>query len=307
MELIFLGTGASIPTEDRNSASIVITLEGEMLVFDCGEGTQRQMVRAHVGFRQKMDIFVTHMHGDHTLGLLGLIQTMSLLGRRSELQVFGPSGLDLFLSSTLSSLRVKTGFPVKVIEVGPGIILERNEYSIEAVRADHNSESLSFGLLEKKQPGKFDVQKAEEIGIPEGPVRSLLQRGRTVTLEDGTSVIPNEILGPPRPGRKVVYSGDTRPSTEIARLAQGADLLIHEATYDDSLAEKAAETGHSTPSQAAEIARKAKVGRLILTHISSRYPDPQLLLSQARARFQFVEVAQDLQRVKIPKKQKQLD
>jgi ribonuclease Z len=303
MELIFLGTGASIPTENRNSASIVLTLEGEMLVFDCGEGTQRQMVRAQVGFRRKMDIFVTHMHGDHILGLLGLLQTMSLLGRDSELQVFGPSGLDLFLSSALSSLRVRTGFPVKVIEVGPGIILERNEYSIEAVRADHNAESLSFGLLEKKRPGKFDVQKAEEIGIPEGPARSLLQRGKTVTLKDGTSVGPSEILGPPRPGRKVVYSGDTRPSTEITRLAQGADLLIHEATYDDSLAEKAAETGHSTPSQAAEIAREAKVRRLILTHISSRYPDPQLLLSQARAGFRFVEVAQDLQRVKIPRRE----
>ncbi|UCD72973.1 MAG: ribonuclease Z [Candidatus Bathyarchaeota archaeon] len=303
MELIFLGTGASIPTENRNSASIVLTLEGEMLVFDCGEGTQRQMVRAHVGFRRKMDIFVTHIHGDHTLGLLGLLQTMSLLGRDNELQVFGPSGLDLFLSSALSSLRVKTGFPVKVIEVGPGIILERNSYLIEAVRADHNVESLSFGLLEKKRPGKFDAQKAEEIGIPEGPARSLLQRGRTVTLKDGTSVKPSEILGPSRPGRKVVYSGDTRPSTEITRLAQGADLLIHEATYDDSLAEKAAETGHSTPSQAAEIAREAKVRRLILTHISSRYPDPQLLLSQARARFQSVEVAQDLQRIKIPKRE----
>ena len=252
MELIFLGTAASVPTESRNSSSIALIREGETLLFDCGEGTQRQMIKAHLGFRRKMKIFITHMHGDHALGLLGLIQTMSLFGRESELQVYGPSGLSPFLSSTLSYLRVRPGFPVKVEEVRPGIILEENKYVMRAVRADHIGESLSFGLFEEERPGKFDAQRARAIGIPEGPIRSLIQQGKKVILEDGTAVSPEEILGPPRPGRKIVYSGDTRSCDEIAQMARGADLLIHEATFDDSLAVEAAEIrilGSSSPKQ----------------------------------------------------------
>jgi len=300
MELVFLGTGASIPTKSRNSSSIALIREGEILLFDCGEGTQRQMICAHVGFRNKMRIFITHMHGDHTLGLLGLIQTLSLLGRRKELQIYGPPGIETFLSSALSSLGVKTRFPLDTREVHPGTILEEPGYTIEAVKADHTEESYSLGLLEKERPGRFNVQRAVEIGIPKGPIRTQIQQGRTAVLEDGTVVEPEDVLGPSRPGRKIVYSGDTRPCTEVTGLAQGADLLIHEATYDDSLEDMAAEMGHSTPSQAASIARKAMVRRLILTHISARYQDPQLLLTQAKMRFPDVEVAEDLKRVKIP-------
>lgn len=300
MELVFLGTGASIPTKSRNSSSIALIREGEILLFDCGEGTQRQMIRAHVGFRSRMKIFITHMHGDHTLGLLGLIQTLSLLGRREELRIYGPPGLETFLSSTLLSLGVKTRFPLDIREVRPGTILENPKYIVKAVRADHIEESYSFGLLEKERPGRFDVQRAVEIGIPEGPIRTQIQQGRTAVLEDGTVVEPEDVLGPPRPGRKIVYSGDTRPCTGVTSLAQGADVLIHEATYDDSLENMAAEMGHSTPSQAASIARIAMVRRLILTHISARYQDPQLLLTQAKARFPDVKIAEDLQRVKIP-------
>ncbi len=300
MELVFLGTGASIPTESRNSSAIVLLREGEILLFDCGEGTQRQMIRAHIGFRRKMKIFITHMHGDHTLGLLGLIQTLSLLGRRDELQVYGPPGLRTFLSSALSSLGVKARFPVETREVRPGTVIEEPKYTVEAVRADHVEESFSFGLLEKERPGRFDTQRAVEIGVPEGPIRTQIQQGKTVILRDGTVVEPEDILGPPRPGRKIVYSGDTRPCIEVADLAQGADILIHEATYDDSLEEMAAETGHSTPSQAASIARRATVRRLILTHISARYQNPQLILTQAKTRFPDVEIAEDLQRVEIP-------
>ena len=299
MELVFLGTGASVPTESRNSSSLALIREGEILLFDCGEGTQRQMIRAHLGFRRKMKIFITHMHGDHILGLLGLIQTMSLFGRESELQVYGPPSLSPFLLSTLAYMRVRPRFPVKVEEVSPGIVLEDNKYVMKVARADHFGESFSFGLLEKERPGKFDAEKARMIGIPEGPIRSLIQQGETATLEDGTAVSPREILGPPRPGRKIVYSGDTRPCEEIAKLAKGADLLIHEATFDDTLSEEAAETGHSTATQAAEIARKAGVRRLILTHISARYQDSKILRSQAEATFPYVEVAEDLQRLKI--------
>lgn len=300
MELIFLGTGASVPSESRNASSMALIREGETLLFDCGEGTQLQMMKAHLGFRRKMKVFITHMHGDHTLGLLGLIQTMSLFGRESELQVYGPPTLSPFLASTLAYLRVRPRFPLRIGEVTPGIILEENKYIMKATRADHFGESFSFGLIEKERPGKFDAKKARAIGIPEGPIRSLIQQGKTVTLKDGTAVSPGEILGPPRSGRKIVYSGDTRSCDEIVKLAKGADLLIHEATFDDSLAEEASEMGHSTSTQAAEIARKAGVRRLILTHISARYQDPQLLLSQAKAIFPDVEVAEDLQRLMIP-------
>ncbi len=300
MELVFLGTGASIPTEQRNSSSIALVRKGETFIFDCGEGTQRQMIRAHIGFRRRMVIFITHMHGDHTLGLLGLVQTMSLLGRENKLQIYGPPELGPFLSLALSSLGVRIGFPVEVIGVDSGTVLEKDEYKIEAARTDHDGTSFCFGLLEKERAGRFNVEKAEQIGIPVGPARSLIQQGKTVILQDGTTVEPEEILGPPRPGRKIVYSGDTRPCAGVARLAGGADLLIHEATYDDSLSQKAAEMGHSTPSQAADIAVKAGVRRLILTHISSRYRDSTLLLSQAKTKFPSVEVAEDLQRVKIP-------
>lgn len=305
MELVFLGTGASIPTEQRNSSSIALIRKGETLIFDCGEGTQRQMIQAHLGFRRRMTIFITHMHGDHTLGLLGLVQTMSLLGRENKLEIYGPPELDLFLTSALSSLGVRIGFPVEVIGVDVGTILEGNEYAVKAVRTDHDGTSFSFGLFEKERAGRFDVEKAEQIGMPIGPARSMIQQGKTVILQDGTTVEPEEILGPPRPGRRIVYSGDTRPCAEVARLAGGADLLIHEATYDDSLSEKAAEMGHSTPAQAAEIAAKAGVRRLILTHISSRYRDPTILLSQAKAKFPSVEIAEDLQKFRIPLREDQ--
>ena len=244
---------------------------------------QRQMIMAKLSFHRKMKIFITHMHGDHVLGLPGLIQTMSLFDRQRKLEVYGPKGLKEFIDVIQKTVQYTLTFPIEIHEIAKaGTICEEDEYTVFAVEVDHVIPSFAFALIEKPRPGKFYPEKAKKLGIPEGPLWSRLQRGYSVTLPDGRTVKPSEVVGPPRPGRKIVYSGDTRPCMNLVRLAENADLLIHDATLDDELAEKAYEDGHSTPSQAAEIARKAGVDRLVLTHISARYKSAEKLLEQAK-------------------------
>ena len=299
MKIIFLGTSGSMPTQSRCSSSIAIRRKGEIILLDCGEGTQRRMVEARIGFRRRMRIFISHLHGDHVLGLPGLLQTMTLLQRERPLEIYGPQGLagliDAF-SSTLGG----PGFPTIVHEImSAGTILETLEYDIHAIQADHDGPSWSYVLEEKPRPGRFHPERALSLGIPEGPLWKRLQLGEDVKNGDGVLVRSEEVVDAPIKGLKIAYSGDTRPSEAFMAASEGADVLIYEATFDSSLHEKAEENGHSTAAQAAQIAASADVGLLLLTHISSRYPDPTLLLEEATKIFPNTKIAQDLMELDV--------
>ena len=258
------------------------------------------MIQAGVGFHRKAKIFVTHMHGDHVLGLPGLLQTMSLLGRTKKLEIYGPQGIKAFVEAISQTVRFSLTFPVQVSEVEAGLVCEEKEYEVYAAQSDHIDHSLAYALIEKPRPGRFNIEKARSLGVPEGPLWSKLQGGSSVKLPSGRIVKPEMVLGHPRPGRKIVYSGDTGQSENLVKLAENADMLIHEATFDDELTERAIEDGHSTPGMAAETAKKAGVKRLVLTHISARYKDAGLLLEQARKVFVNTELAEDFLRLELP-------
>jgi ribonuclease Z len=301
LRIVFLGTGGSVPTLNRGLPAVLIQHKGEQILFDCGEGVQRQMVRAGGGFHRKMKIFVTHMHGDHVLGLPGLMQTMALLDRQRRLDVYGPPGIREFLECIKRTVQFALTFQVEIHEIDEeGTACEESEYSVEAAWSNHVVPSLAYAFVEKSRPGRFFPQKAKRIGVPEGPLWSRLQQGHEVKLSSGRTVKPREVLGPPRKGRKIVYTGDTRPFKSFVKLAKGANILIHDATFEDELQDRAYEDGHSTPSQAARDARKANVKNLILTHISARYSDTGLLLKQAKKMFRKTQVAEDFMEIEIP-------
>jgi ribonuclease Z len=301
LRVIFLGTAGSIPTIQRGLPAIAIRRKNELLLFDCGEGVQRQMIQAGVGFHRKTKVFVTHMHGDHVLGLPGLFQTMSLLDRERKLEVYGPVGIIAFVEAIKKTVHFGLTFPIEVSEIKEaGVVCAEKEYEVHATWADHMTPSLAYALIEAPRPGRFHPEKAKSLGVPEGPLWSKLQSGSVVKLSDGRIVKPEEVLGAPRPGRKIVYTGDTRPSNNLVKFAENADLLIHDATFDDELWERAREDGHSTPSQAAETAKKAGVKWLVLTHVSARYKDPSLLLEQARKIFPSVDLAEDFMKIDLP-------
>lgn len=300
LSVTFLGTGAAIPSLDRNVAALALAREGETLLFDCGEGTQRQMMRYGVSFSVR-DIFFTHFHADHLLGLTGLVRTLGLQERSDPLRLYGPRGARRVLEQALSVGIERNKFPVEVEELAPGDTVSRPEYDILAVESDHRAPSLAYVLNEHTRLGRFQPELVRELGVPEGPLWGRLHRGETVELPDGRRVGPTDLVGPPRPGRKVVISGDTRPSEAIAAAAAGADLLIHEATFSEEEAEKAAHTGHSTAAAAATIARAAGVRRLVLTHISARYTrEAPELAAEAQAIFPESVVARDGLTVDVP-------
>ena len=301
VRIIFLGTAGSIPTLKRNLPAVLVCRKNDQLLFDCGEGAQRQMLMAKTGFHRNMKIFLSHMHGDHVLGLPGLMQTMALMDRRNKLQVYGPNGIRHFLQSVKEALQFGLTYPVEIHEIySAGTICEEAEYTIEAAESNHVMSSFAYAFIEKQRPGKFYPEKAKAMGVPEGELWSKLQRGEKVKLANGKTVKPEDIMGSIRNGRKIVYTGDTRPFKDFARFASGANLIIHDATLDDTLVEKANQDGHSTPSQAAEQAAKAKAKRLILTHISARYPDAKLLLDQAQKGFKNVAIAEDFLEIELP-------
>ena len=300
MQIIFLGTGGSIPTPERGLSAIAIKRKNELLLFDCGEGTQRQMIQARVGFHRKTKVFITHLHGDHVLGLPGLFQTMSLLGRINKLEIYGPIGIKDFVNSVNQTVKFTLTFPVQVNEIEDGSVCEEKEYIVTAVQSEHIKPSLAYALIEKPRAGRFNIEKAKKLGVPEGPLWSKLQSGKSVKLQDGRIVEPKTILGDSRPGRKIVYTGDTGPSEKIGKLAEFADLLIHEATFEDEMEERAIEDGHSTPSIAANIAKVADVKRLVLTHISARYKNANILLQQAKKTFFNTDLAEDFMRLELP-------
>ena len=299
LRVIFLGTAGSFPTIDRSLPAVAVQRGNRLFLFDCGEGIQRQLFTAKIGFRHKLKIFVSHMHGDHVLGLPGLLQTMSLFNIKRPIDIYGPKGLCSFLQAITTTLRFHLTFPLAVREVAEGVVCEAKDYVVRSAWTDHGIPNLAYALKEKERPGKFHPKKALSLGVSEGPLWSRLQHGEAVTLANGKRIVPEQVLGPPRQGRKIVYSGDTRPCDALIMLARDADVLIHEATFDDELAEKADENGHSTPSQAALIAQKANVKRLVLTHISSRYSNGQILQEQAAKIFPEVIIAKDFLELKI--------
>ncbi|HEX6617075.1 MAG TPA: ribonuclease Z [Gemmatimonadales bacterium] len=293
LSLTFLGTGAACPTVDRNVAGLALQREGETILFDCGEGTQRQMMRYGVGF-SFTEVFFSHFHADHMLGITGLVRTMGLQDRSAPLTLYGPRGAQKVLGAALSLGIERNKFPVDIVEVRPGDRLGRAEYDIIAFPTEHRADTVGYALAEHTRLGRFHPERARELGIPEGPLWGRLHRGETVTLADGRTIGPADLVGAPRRGRTVVYSGDTRPTLAVLEASRGADLLIHEATFGGDEAERAVETGHSTAAEAARLALDAGVRRLILTHISPRYNrDAPELLAEARAVFPETTVARD--------------
>jgi ribonuclease Z len=297
----FLGTAGAIPTTERSLPAVLIQRGNELLLFDCGEGTQRQMVKARIGFCKRMKVFISHLHGDHVLGLPGLLQTMALMDRKVKLEIFAPSGTAAFLESMKETLQFGLTFPVEIHEIlDAGVVCNEAEYSVEAAWANHVSPAFAFAFVEKPRPGKFFPEKAKALGVPKGVLWSKLQHGNKVTLPNGEMVNPEQVAGPVRRGRKIVYSGDTRPFKGFARFSFDADLIVHDSTFDDGLAEKAELDGHSTPSQAALQAKKARAKMLVLTHISARYADAALLLEQAKKTFDNVVMAKDFMELELP-------
>jgi ribonuclease Z len=270
------------------------------MLFDCGEGTQRQMMRYGVGFTFA-EVFFTHFHADHMLGIIGLLRTMGLQDRTAPVTLYGPAGAERILTAAMHLGVERNKFPVAVQEVRPGDCLHRAGYDIVVFETDHRADTVGYALAEHTRLGRFHPERARELGIPEGPLWGELHRGRPVRLADGRVVGPGDLVGPPRQGRTVVYSGDTRPHLALIEAARGADLLIHEATFGGDEAERAVETGHSTAAEAARVAVEAGVRRLVLTHISPRYTrDAPELLAEARAVFPETTIARDGMTVEVP-------
>ena len=301
IRVVFLGTSGSVPTLKRSLPSVVIQCPKELWMFDCGENTQRQMMQAKVSFHKKLKVFLTHLHGDHVLGLPGVLQTMALMDRKDPVAVYGPQGIKDFLVCTKETLNFGLTFPVEITEIlSEGTILDEEDYTLTAARSNHAVDSYAYAFVEKPRPGKFYPKKAQALGVPKGELWSKLQSGEEISLPNGRAVTPSEVMGPPRAGRKIVYTGDTRPFEAFAKFAADADLVIHESTFDDSLAEKAAVDGHSTPSQAAQEVKAANAKLLVLTHISARYPDATLLLEQAKKVFANSLLAEDFMELELP-------
>jgi ribonuclease Z len=298
IRVTFLGTCASRPTVGRNVSSIALQREGQLFLLDCGEGTQRQMMRFATGFGLD-HIFVSHLHADHYLGIIGLIQTMALQGRADPLHVYGPPDSAETLHTAVHIGGGRLRFPVTIQELEPGMGVDWEEFRIEAIKVRHGTSAVGYALREFPRPGRFDVERARALGIPEGPLYGKLQHGEAVEVE-GRTIEPSEVVGPPRPGRLVVYTGDTAPSRDVVREAKGADLLIHDATFTEEEAGRARETFHSTALAAAGVAREAGVRRLVLTHLSARYSaNASPLEREARAQFPDAEVAYDGKVVEI--------
>ena len=278
----------------------MVVREGESLLFDCGEGTQRQMMRFGASFALS-DLFFTHFHADHLLGVVGLVRTLGLQGRTEPMRMYGPRGGKRILDSALGLGVERAPFPVEVCELEPGTSLARDGYRIDAFAVEHGALALGYALVEKDRLGRFDPDAARAAGVPEGPLWGQLQRAKTVTLPDGREVSPEGIVSLPRPGRKLVISGDTRPCRATIEAAGDADLLIHEATFGEEEKDRAKETGHSTAREAAEVAAKAGVRKLALTHLSARYSrDSAELLGEAQAVFANVVVAKDGMELDVP-------
>jgi len=300
LRIIFLGTGGSLPTRNRNPSAVIVNLKGELLLFDCGEGTQQQMMRAKTGMMSLSSIFVSHFHADHFLGIPGLIQTMSFLGRKEPLTIYGPEGTREFTEffKVLGYCNLK--YEVRGVELSPGDVVEGKDYIVRALKTEHSVPSLGYALIENPRPGRFNRERAVELGVPPGPLFAKLQKGSSVEV-NGKTVMPEEVVGASRPGRTIIYSGDTRPCEAVLEASRDADLLIHDGSFADEMADWAEESMHSTAGEVAALAKEAGVRQLVLTHISSRYTDDvEPILKDSKKVFENVIVAEDLMELEVP-------
>ena len=302
LEVIFLGTSAAMPAEDRSLSSLVVNRNGTLLIFDAGEGMQYNFIRTGLGFNKKTMIFITHMHSDHILGILGFLQTLSLQGRKAGVDIFGPELLYDFLAENMKLLHIKLTFQldIHVIPNSQGTVVVEKDYKILYCKSEHgpNICSYAYCLLENDRPGKFDARRAKELGIPEGELYGSLQKGVDVIYDDKL-FYSHDIVGPTRPGRKIGISGDTRPSDSLCDFFRNCDLLIFESTFSSNELTKAIESYHSTAIETATLAKMASVRRLCLTHFSSRYKDLNVLLYEAKSIFFHTELAFDLKIIPV--------
>ncbi|HXF96821.1 MAG TPA: ribonuclease Z [Gemmatimonadales bacterium] len=306
LSLTFLGTSAARPTVERNVSALALQREGETMLFECGEGTQRQMMRYGVSFALN-EIFFTHFHADHFLGVIGLVRTLGLQGREEPLVLYGPRGAKRVLEAALKLGVEKVPFGVEIREVRPGDVVRdagggtRDAYEIRVFATEHGGGSVGYVLKEHDRLGRFDPEKARAAGVPEGPLWGKLHRGETIELPDGRRLSAEGFVGPARPGRTVVITGDTRPCASVVDAATGADLLVHEATFGEEEKERARETFHSTAREAAQVALAARVRRLVLNHVSARYSvSADDLVREAREVFPETVVARDGMVVEVP-------
>jgi len=295
MRIITLGTGAGRPTLQRFASATALEYEGEVFLFDCGEAAQIQLMRSPLRWGRLSAIFIGHLHGDHVNGLPGLLGTLSLSDRQEPLKLFGPRGLKKFLQVLLELKNLWIKFPTEIVEIeSESVLIDTPSYQVHSAPLKHVIECWGFAFREKPRRGPFDPRKADALKIPEGPLRSALTKGVSVTLADGRIVKPEEVVGSSRPGRSMAYCLDTQPCESLQRLAAGVDVMVHEATFDQTFQSEAHAWGHSTAADAARAARDAGVKRLILTHISQRYLEDTVLLEEAKALWTETELAQDL-------------
>ena len=298
MRLIFLGTSAAQPTSERALTCICLEKDGEVLMFDAGEGAQVSYLKCGLGWNKKMKIFVTHLHGDHCIGILGLLQTMTLQNRIESVEIYGPEGIEEFIASNIKILNFGLSFPVIISTVNEGLVLEDKTYFIHACEAEHFIPAFSYLFQEKDKPGKFYPEKAKALGIPEGELWHKLQMDHEIKVGNKT-VRPSDVMGEKRRGKKIGISGDTRPTKKLEDFFKNCDYLSFDSTFSDELKEKAIETCHSTAKEAAMLAKNANVENLILTHFSARYKNEDGLLAEAKTIHNSVIAAKDLLEIEI--------
>ena len=298
MKLVFLGTAGAQPTENRGLSCICLEKDGEILMFDAGEGAQFSYLKSGLGWNKKMKIFVTHLHGDHCVGILGLLQTMTLQRRTEPIEIYGPDGIEEFIAANTKILKFGLSFPVMITSVTEEKIVDEKSYSVFSCRAEHSVLAFSYLFQEKDKAGRFNLEKAKQLGIPEGKLWSQLQNGQDVKVGDKI-IKSSEILGEKRSGKKIGISGDTRPTKQLEKFFQNCDYLSFDSTFLDELKDKAVDTYHSTAKEAAIFAKNANVKNLILTHFSARYKDESVLVKEAQTIHNSVIGAKDLLEIEI--------
>jgi ribonuclease Z len=303
LRIVFLGTSAATPTDERGLSSIAIARGNEILLFDAGEGMQRNFVRSSLRMNSKMKVFITHMHADHSLGILGLLQTLSLNGRTLPIDIYGEPRLAEFIKYSTRLIGFGLSFDVNLHSIeGEGLLAREDDYVVTCCEADHNVTAYSFCLTELERPGIFDIRRAIQLGIPEGKLYKQLQSGMDIVV-NGRMVRSSDVVGPCRPGRKIGISGDTRPTEKLSKFFENCDLLIFESTYAEELRHKAIENFHSTAAEAAKLANQSGARKLVLTHFSTRYRQNKQLLEEARLIHENVDDAHDLKVIHLPYRQ----